>query len=272
MLKLGLDSLSYRLKMSEGNAADGARWLLERVAALGLDGCHFDPCHLDGWNTELVYDIGTMCRDMGLYLELGSGGFDFERLSKRLELSAEVGARVMRTFIGGERWETPESRIRELMGYTTDNFRLLAPVAEQTRVVLALENHEELMSTELVEILDSVDSPWVRALVDTGNALPVSEDPVECVRRLAPYAAGSHLKDWRHWLEDGRSRKCGCALGQGDVPIDRVYPILRNAKPDMPITMEIASGRDCMPGSLEEEDSNVLKSIEYVRALESALV
>lgn len=267
MVRIGLDSFSYMVHLSEG-AWDAMRFL-DRVVELGLDGCQFDPMHLDGWNPDLVRRIGAFCSDNGLYLELGSGGFDYERLSVRLEMAADAGARALRTFIGGERHETSPELREQLIGWTTENFARLAEVAERVGAPLVLENHEDLTSEEVLRILDAVGSPFIRALVDNGNALPVGEDPVECTRRLAPYAAATHLKDWKLRWVDGVPMREGCGLGGGDARPEECYRILRAAQPDMPITLEIPSIRfDRSRQSLAEEDANVVESVRFVRALE----
>lgn len=271
MVKIGLDSFSYHVNMATMDSWSAADWFLERVGELGLQGCQFDPMHLDGWNEPLIRRISDYCSRHGMYLELGTGGFDYERLSHRLLLASDVGARVLRTFIGGERHETSQQRREELIGYTVENFKRLAEVAERVRVPLVLENHEDLTSIEVLSILKAVGSPYVRALIDNGNALPVRENPVECVLRLAPHASACHLKDWKFcWVNDIPMRQ-GCPLGEGDACAAESYRILRDAQPDMPITMEIASIRfDRTSQSVEEEDTNVVKSVRFLKTLDSS--
>src|SRR5690606_8204338 len=61
----------------------------------------------------------------------------------------------------------------------------LAKAAERG-VLLALENHWGLTSTPegLLRIRESIDSPWMGLLLDTGNFL---EDPYDKLERVAPY-------------------------------------------------------------------------------------
>lgn len=266
MPKLGLDSYSYHLHLAEREPREGAFWLLNRVIDLGLDGCQFDPMHLDHWDRELVLDIGAFCRDHGLYLELGSGGFDHDFLAARLELASRAGARVMRTFISGQRGEIPEEQLQEWIGFAKANFRRLASTAERTGVPLALENHEDLTSREIIGILDAADSPWIRACVDTGNALSVGEDPVECVKALAPYAAATHLKDWQVWRENGVLVRMSFPLGRGDARVPEALRILTSARPEMPITIEQPYiDPDPARITLANEDTNIRESIAFVR-------
>jgi sugar phosphate isomerase/epimerase len=271
MTKLGLDSFSYHVNMSKMDSKSAADWFLNQVVELGLRGCQFDPMHLNGWNEDLIRYIGSYCSRHSLYLELGSGGFDYERLSKRLLLASEVGARTLRTFIGGERYKTPPTVRKEWIGYTIENFQRLAEVAEKVCVPIALENHEDLTSEEIISILDAVQSPYIRALVDNGNALPVGENPVDCARRLAPYACACHLKDWKFYWESGIPMREGCPLGQGNACVAEVYHILRSAQPEMPITIEVPSIHfDHTPQDAEQEHYNVVESIQFIRNLDNS--
>lgn len=272
MVKVGLNSFSYHLHLEDmDNSRDGF-WFLGKTLELGLDGCYFDPRHLQGWHEDLVRGIGDFCRKHSLYLELGSGGFDFERMARRLTLAAQVGARLVRTFIGGERHKLPEAHREQLLEKATESFKRLAEVAESVEVPLAIENHEDLTSGELIAIINAADSPYVRAVVDNGNCFAVWEDPVDCAENLSPYVAGNHLKDSRYWWEEGILQREGCALGQGDARVAEVYPILREADPDMPITIEVPTvGPYMTVKTLREEEQNVLESINFVRKLEKEL-
>jgi sugar phosphate isomerase/epimerase len=117
-----------------------------------------------------------------------------------MELAHEMGIPCMRLNTG--RWGTTAS-FDDLMkargiepvlpGHTEDegfkwcidSIQSLLPKAEELGVLLALENHWGLARTPegLLRILDAVPSPWLGALMDTGNFL---EDPYPKLELLAP--------------------------------------------------------------------------------------
>lgn len=119
---------------------------------------------------------------------------------KCIEIAYELGCPCIRINTG--RWGTAKD-FDELManrgiepvlpGYTEDDgfkwcidgiTRCLAR-AEQCGVVLALENHWGLARTPegLLRILNSISSPWLGGLMDTGNFL---EEPYEKLKAIAP--------------------------------------------------------------------------------------
>jgi sugar phosphate isomerase/epimerase len=119
---------------------------------------------------------------------------------KCIEIAYELGCPCIRINTG--RWGTAKD-FDELManrgiepvlpGYAEDDgfkwcidgiTRCLAK-AEQCGVVLALENHWGLARTPegLLRILNSISSPWLGGLMDTGNFL---EEPYEKLKAIAP--------------------------------------------------------------------------------------
>ena len=123
-----------------------------------------------------------------------------EHTNKCIEIAYELGAPCIRINTG--RWNTSKD-FDELMknrgiepvlpGYTEedgfkwciDGIQRCLAKAEQCGVILALENHWGLARTPegLLRILNSISSPWLGALMDTGNFL---EDPYSKLKMIAP--------------------------------------------------------------------------------------
>jgi len=60
---------------------------------------------------------------------------------------------------------------------------LISTLAQMTAgVTLALENHIDFTSIELLQIVEGVDSEYLKVNFDTGNALRLFEAPVEAAR------------------------------------------------------------------------------------------
>ncbi|MSU66299.1 MAG: sugar phosphate isomerase/epimerase [Opitutus sp.] len=125
---------------------------------------------------------------------------DVEHTKKCIELAYELGCPCIRINTG--RWGTTRSFDRlmadrgiepVLPGHTEeegfkwciDGIERCLAKAEQCGVVLALENHWGLARTPegLLRILNSIKSPWLGGLMDTGNFL---EDPYPKLEAIAP--------------------------------------------------------------------------------------
>ncbi len=122
-----------------------------------------------------------------------------EHTKKCIEIAYELGIPSIRINTG--RWNTVDFDTlmaqrgieKPLAGFTDedgfkwceDGIRQCLGKAEECGVILALENHWGLARTPegLLRILKDIPSPWLGALMDTGNFL---EDPYEKLRLMAP--------------------------------------------------------------------------------------
>jgi sugar phosphate isomerase/epimerase len=119
---------------------------------------------------------------------------------KCIEIAYELGVPCIRLNSG--RWNTIQSfddlmkaRGEEpiLSGHTEDDgfkwcidcIEKCLPKAAECGVILALENHWGLTRTPegLLRVLNSISSPWLGGLMDTGNFL---EDPYDKLKQIAP--------------------------------------------------------------------------------------
>ncbi len=270
MARLGLDSFSCNLHMEHPEEPKDIRWFLDLLLELGLDGCQVDPRHLKGWDRGILRTASDFCRDHGLYLELGTGGFGFEDISMKLELARDAGTRSLRTFYGGHRHLLGPEDIRRMVRESTDGLKRLSDVAASNDVILAIENHEEFTGAEVAEIIMAVGSPYVRACLDTGNGMMVGEDPLDCTTTLAPFAACVHLKDWMVVQEDGAPRWEDRPLGQGDARAAEAYEAIRAAQPGIPVTIENPTWGSRRPRRRADEKANIVESVRFARSLEGS--
>jgi 3-oxoisoapionate decarboxylase len=64
---------------------------------------------------------------------------------------------------------------------------------------LALENHIDLTADEMVDLITTLNSPWLGVCLDTGNNVRLHEDPVMVADKLSPFARATHIKDVWGW-------------------------------------------------------------------------
>jgi sugar phosphate isomerase/epimerase len=186
---------------------------------------------------------------------------EIEHTKKCIELAYELGCPCIRINTG--RWNTTAS-FDELMknrgiepvlpGHTEDEgfkwcidaIERCLPKAEQCGVILALENHWGLARTPegLLRILNSINSPWLGALMDTGNFL---EDPYTKLEAIAPKTVYSQAKTYHG----------GGEWYTLDLDYDRIAAILDRAHYTGWVSLEMEG----------KEDPNIAvpKSIEMLR-------
>lgn len=185
-----------------------------------------------------------------------------EHTKKCIEIAAEMGSPCIRLNSG--RWNTiadfddlMKARGEEpvLPGHTEDEgfkwcidcIEQCLPKAAECGVVLALENHWGLtrIPAGLLRVLDSISSPWLGALMDTGNFL---ENPYDKLTQIAPKTVYVQAKTY---YGDGEWYTL-------DLDYRRIAKILKDANYTGYVSLEF-EGK-------ESPDIAVPKSIAMLRA------
>jgi L-ribulose-5-phosphate 3-epimerase len=107
----------------------------------------------------------------------------------------------------------------------------LIPLAEKTRVVIALENvwnHLWVTPAHFRHFVASFQSPWVRAYYDIGNHVKFGP-PESWILTLGSFLAKVHVKDYRVSPSDVDGQGAFVNLGEGSVR----WPIVRKALDDV---------------------------------------
>jgi sugar phosphate isomerase/epimerase len=142
-----------------------------------------------------------------------------------------------------------------------------APAAAAAGIKIAIENHCDSFSEEILWLLDRVDHPAVGACIDTVNALMVMEDPMQAIANLAPRAFTNHFRDDRIELQRYGFKLTGAAVGEGDIDMQRAYEIIktRSSMRRINIETEMEIPLDNMAQALRLEKETIERSICYCR-------
>jgi 3-oxoisoapionate decarboxylase len=181
--------------------------------------------------------------DAGLGIVVDTGVLDIENLETVLPLAARVGARVVRGMVSnileGARYRMPggwETYLVE-MG---QRIAAIVPLLEANDLVLALENHQDTTSDELIRFCE-VGGPHIGITLDVANPLAVAEDPLLFARKVGPWIRNVHLKDYHIFPTSSGYQLVRCALGQGVIQFPELFEILDTVAPDAPRHIELAA-------------------------------
>ena len=109
----------------------------------------------------------------------------------------------------------PQTSYRDAWTRSQREIRKLIPLAEELKVVIAIEevwNKFLLSPLEMAAYIDEFHSPWIKAWFDVGNVLLYGY-PQDWIRTLGKRIVKVHLKDFKR-KEDGYA---WVNLGDGDV-------------------------------------------------------
>lgn len=167
---------------------------------------------------------------------------DLPRFTAEVRTAKACGATVFRTvFMNGRRYEVFDNAgdFRKFVERGKQSLALARPVVEKFQVRMAIENHKDLRSPELLEIIKKQDSPWIGVCVDTGNNVALLESPKETVDLLAPHAFTSHIKDMGLAEYADGFLLSEVPLGSGFLGLPALVTRLRQAKPDIRLNLEM---------------------------------
>jgi sugar phosphate isomerase/epimerase len=141
---------------------------------------------------------------------------DVAHVKRWLEVAAKLGAPVLRVFDG--RGEAKGVTREQMTAWVVDAFRACAAHGERHGVVVAYQNHDELLKTadEVLALRERVASEWFGLNVDVGSLR--TADPYEEIARLAPFACTWQIKE--RLYRKGREET---------TDLRRVFAILRSA-------------------------------------------
>jgi len=111
------------------------------------------------------------------------------------------------------RYEGPLSRVMDII---ESDLHYLAQQADAHNLYFDFEQHEELKSDEIAQLLKHLDHPRLHALFDFGNMINACEQPLQALRNLAPHIRQSHLKGVRIVAEHNGFGHYGVLQGSAD--------------------------------------------------------
>lgn len=287
-MRLGMHTYSlYHHGVAEDWAGFSLPWarqmtlfeMMDYIAGLGLEGLHLDAKAFDKMDAAYFEQVRQAAADRDLYLEynfaLESNAYD-----KSVQHTVEQGVAIAHS-IGADTTKIGLNLVRprpvaaskfhpDIMAQleaVMEKVHKALPVVEETGVRLALENHTDAFSEEVLWVLDQINHPLVGACIDTVNALHVTENPITAVENLAPRAFTNHFRDNKIVIAPWGLKFTGAALGEGDLDMKRSYDLIRQ-NPNVRrinIELDLDCPRDNMEKALEMERGALIRSIDYCR-------
>lgn len=284
-MKIGIDSYCYHRFFGEvypQQAPPSRAMTLEdfisRAKELGVDGvslesCFFPECSdsylsgvkklLDGYGLDRVYAWGHPDG-----LEGGNNQNAFRDMMASFDRARQIGAGVMRVVGSSLRFrnEPHAPQIERLTSMLNEAVK----AAELYGIRLALENHIDFTSSEMVQLLDGVGSPFLGINFDTGNFLRLLDDPVKSMRKLAPRVYAAHIKDLK--VQKGVAPDewyffSSTPVGDGLIDNQALIQMLEDVRFAGVLAVEI----DFLhPDYNDDEDAAVARSVQELRRLTAA--
>jgi sugar phosphate isomerase/epimerase len=284
-MKVGIDSYCYHRFFGEvypqQNPAPGRMTqedFIFRARDLGVNGVSLESCYI---NPDLVYlsSIKDMLDGFGLDrvwawghrdgLEGGTSERALQELIFHLRCAHAVGAKVMRV-VGSSRKFRHLPHGPQLDGLVR-MLREAAKAAEDWDIKMAIENHIDFTSDEILSLIERVDTPFLGVNFDTGNFVRLLDDPIKAMKKLAKYCYATHIKDLKIQSDapvDEWYFFSSTPVGDGIVNNRRLAELLAEAGYGGFLAVEI----DFLhPDYADDEDRAVAQSVERLKEIAAGL-
>ncbi len=172
-----------------------------------------------------------------------------------IKAAKELGAQIVNTYFGAHPDRTPQQAIQAYK----ENIALCIEYAEKENIAIVLENEFDIKGIDptrkaqyLLELVETVDSPYFRLNFDACNFYFAGEEPYPyAYNLLKKYIAYVHIKDGMKyhkslyddpgegflWQDQSGDYIC-CELGNGAIPYSSLLRRLISDRYDGYITME----------------------------------
>ena len=280
--KLGVDDFSYNIR----NRAEKAGYtpkvtqdpltFLKYCHSIGAGGLQ---CAIGKRDRAYTKELRAFVEDNDLFIEdsVGLGGrVNLERFEAGVISAKAAGARAIRGFCGGRRYEQFDKRQQfdEFANRSWNNIESVAPIVEKYQIPLAIENHKDWRIGHMLKMLKKIDSEYVGVCIDTNNSFALLEDPMDLVEAYAPWAHAVHLKDMVVCEYEDGFLLADVAFGEGTLDLPRIVEIIRKARPGIKFSVEMSTRNPLKVPCLGEKywatlgdvpGVNLARTLRYVR-------
>ncbi|MEI7643140.1 MAG: sugar phosphate isomerase/epimerase [Chloroflexales bacterium] len=169
---------------------------------------------------------------------------DIATLERHIPAAAALGAQTLRVTVSTviEGWRSRfiadwDSYLDEVIA----RLRAVRPLAEHHGVCIAVENHQDATSEDLLRIVAAVGGDQIGVTFDATNAFIVAEDPLAIIERLSPHIRTIHLSDYTVYPSEQGWRLVRCSLGEGNMNLRRLFAAIEQFAPTAPCQIELVS-------------------------------
>jgi sugar phosphate isomerase/epimerase len=252
---------------------------LDRAKTLGCDGVSLESCFFPEFGGKYLSGLRRKLDDLGfdrVYawghpdgLEAGGSLKGKGEMIAHIEHAKQLGAGVMRV-VGSSlmfRFAPHEPQLKILAEW----FREATDIASKHGIRLAVENHIDYNSDEILWLIQQVGSENFGINLDTANFLRVLDDPVEAARKLARHVFATHVKDLRPVKGVGVREwyyfSC-VAAGEGLIEIEKIAQVLKDSGYQGFLAFETDMPH---PDYVEREEEMIEKSIRHLKSVTANL-
>ena len=121
---------------------------------------------------------------------------------------------------------------KEFISDAINFLKKIEPIARDNNIKIAIENHQDLDSNDLISITDPFEKDNTIGInFDIGNAFAVCEDPLVFCKKIIDRINNVHIKDYRIYRTKEGFMLSSCPIGSGAVNFKSIMKLLNKKNP-----------------------------------------
>ncbi len=242
---LGVSAASYASRARASGGFRNAETFVGHCREIGAGGIQVPLSWLEATSPGRVRKASRGLDEMWVEMavDLPRDQADLGDFQSQLRQARNCGAEIVRTsLLNGLRWEMHKDQeaVEGFARQVWKSLTLAEPMLRKRRVRLAIKNGGDLRLEELVSVVRKLNSEFVGICLDPANGLPLMEAPMEVVEELAPYVFSAQLKDLAVEESETGLRYVETALGDGALDLLGMVRRIRQARPNVRFTLDLA--------------------------------
>lgn len=247
-----------------------------------LDGLQITKVDLGSRNPspELLEKVNKYAKEKELFLEFNSSfnaGSDSRvncTVDEALDIGHALGCELVKFSLDIIRprklyGSSMHPEVMEQMLVRYKEFEKAIPKIEAYGMQIAIENHTDTFSDEVLWMVDKLNHPLIGTCVDTMNCYYITENPYECIEKMLPKAYCCHFSDDIIYTDPLGVHTIGAPHGQGSMDCPYMIAQIREKSPMDRIILENEIAFRSVDEPIEEarkrEMEACLESIRYLR-------
>jgi sugar phosphate isomerase/epimerase len=162
--------------------------------------------------SQEISEISNYAKSLNLKINIDISSTNIEEFKTAVYIANILDSKYIRFYI------RDSGLVSQIMQKAVQDIKLMSSIAKENNITILLEQHEDLNSNELLEILKLVDEKNCRVLFDYGNMINSNEKPLEALQIMSPHIEHIHVKGVKIIKDKKGFAHLGISEKEDDLP------------------------------------------------------
>lgn len=218
--------------------------VIKQMSTKGFTGVEFPYFRFFKYSKSVNYLLNTLNTNNQKYILDCEKRISKKELTKLIILSKKLKTKFIRLKCSNilscqrykykKKWNIKINRI-------VKKIIQIKPLLEKYKIKLAIENHQDLDSNDLIDIIKKVGGNCVGINFDIGNAFATCEMPIDFFKKTRNHILNIHLKDYIILPTKKGYGLYRCPIMDGDSEILKILNLVKRNKLNSPLSLELGA-------------------------------